>query len=170
MEVIEKIMKKTRTLIFICICLFSLHSFGKTDKNLVINTEIASDSLLVFKSEVIDLIKLSSGKAKNHRTVTSTNYHIINFDTNEIIFFFKITGEDWKHDIYPVKSKLDKPKMITFDIDYEKSIVLNVYLEVNPFKAISYLHSDGNMFYFRELQKLSKEELAELELGNYNKN
>jgi hypothetical protein len=136
----------------------------------VINAEIASDSLLILKSEVIDFVNISSVTPKNHRMVSSTNYHIINFDTNEIIFFFKIKGEDWEHNIYPVKSKLDKPKMIKFDIDYERSTVIHVYLEVNPYKTIVYLHGDGKRLSFRTLQVLSKDELDELELGNYKDN
>lgn len=146
---------------FILILFSSFNIFGYNYNFFLPKTKAVKDSILVFKSETREIIKFDSNKNPLSNITKNINYHIINFDTSEIIFYFKREGKNkWSTQTFQYYSTKESSEMIEFDTSSDVSQM--VYLDINPFSAITYHLKSGIILSFENLKTIKKEDFDKL--------
>lgn len=123
------------------------------------------DSILVLKSEFTETIKIESDKVVDSTTTAVTNYHIINFDTSEIILCFKSKEQKWERQTFEYYSTIKSSEIIEFDTTSDISI--GIYLTINPLEQIIYGFKNGTILTFSELEIMDNKEFDRLEIYNW---
>lgn len=146
---------------FLLVFLSSLVSFGYDNKVFSLDTNVPKDSILVFKSEIREVIKFDANKKPLSSITENVNYHIVNFDTNEIMLFFKREGKnEWSSQTFKYYSTKESRENIEFDTNSDAC--LKVYLEINPFSAIIYSLTSGMILNFENLETIKNEDFDKL--------
>lgn len=115
----------------------------------------------MFKSETREIIKFDSNKNPISNITKNINYHIINFDTSEIFFFFKREGKnEWSTQTFKYYSTKESSEMIEFDTSSDVSRM--VYLDINPFSTITYHLTSGIILSFENLKTIKNEDFDKL--------
>mgnify|MGYP005857453621 CR=1 FL=1 len=156
-------MRKIKILFLITILSASLSNFKSYSNNIsnyLIDEVGIKDSLLVLKSGNREIIKIDSDKNIESRNEKNTSYHIINFSTSEIIFFYDNDGSKWKSQSFEYFATSESSEMIEFDTTSE--ISRSVGLDINPYNTIAYSFKNGIILAFSELEELENKELAKL--------
>lgn len=148
-------MNKLTTLLLTTILLIFLPSFkeitNSNNKNSSLNVISFKDSILVFKSDSRELVEFDSNKNPLSNITENINYHIINFDTNEIILFFKLAKDNkWSSQSFKYYSTKEDRETIEFDTN--SNLSLKVYLDINPYSSIIYSFKNGTILNFTDLK------------------
>ncbi len=101
-----------------CLILITLSfkCFGANSKLIHEKASFSKDSILIFKTEKMQVIKFDSNRNPLSKTTKGINYHIINFDTGEIIFLFQRNGKtEWSNQTFPFYSTLASNENIEFE-------------------------------------------------------
>ena len=156
-------MNKLTTLLLTTILLIFLPSFKEitNSNNSSLNVISFKDSILVFKSDSRELVEFDSNKNPLSNITENINYHIINFDTNEIILFFKLAKDNkWSSQSFKYYSTKEDRETIEFDTN--SNLSLKVYLDINPYSSIIYSFKNGTILNFTDLKIIRNEDLDEL--------
>ena len=158
-------MKKLKNL-FISTALIALFSnFNSYSHYNLTNNSIIKDNLIVLKSEMKEVI-INFPNKKNHSKFDKiTNYHVINLDTSEIIFFYNKNGNEWERQSSEYFSIRHSPEIIEFDTSNET--FQKVKLFINPYSKIEYLFKNNTIKEFSKLEKIDVNEIVNLGIYNW---
>lgn len=149
---------KTSTILLLSIILFSFNKHQNYNKNPIKNS--SKDSIWVYKSEMVKVIKFDSNKNQDSVITKVINYHIVNFSTSEITLIFKPKEKDWESKSFEYYSTKESSENIEFNTN--SSICQKVYLDVNPLNSIVYSFNDNNLYIFNNIKKIKIDEVEKL--------